>query len=113
MILFFDEGVKENKIVMGYFNMPSPRRFNHKYIFVNERKEKLDKIVNNAKRDLGMLPPEEKSYEEKIRGAFVGEESHLKRHKEDGPRISTQKIVILLAALLFLLHYLVTGSWTL
>ena len=43
---------------MGYFKMREPRKFNHKYIFVDERKEKLDKIVEKAKRDLGMLPPE-------------------------------------------------------
>ena len=39
--------------------MREPKKFNHKYIFVDERKEKLDKIVENAKRDLGMLPPKE------------------------------------------------------
>ena len=29
---------------MGFFKMREPHRFNHKYIFVDERKEKLDKI---------------------------------------------------------------------
>ena len=43
---------------MGYFKMPAPRRFNHKYIYVDERKEKLRKIEENALRELGMLPPE-------------------------------------------------------
>ena len=49
---------------MARFRMREPRKFNHKYIFVDERKEKLDKIVENAKRDLGMLPPKEPTYEE-------------------------------------------------
>ena len=44
---------------MGMFKMREPRKFNHKYIFVDERKEKLEKIVEKAKRDLGMLPPRE------------------------------------------------------
>ena len=30
---------------MGYFKQREPRRFNHKYIFVDERKEKLDRNV--------------------------------------------------------------------
>ncbi|MBR5891318.1 MAG: hypothetical protein IKZ18_04725 [Bacteroidaceae bacterium] len=97
---------------MGYFKMPAPRRFNHNYIYVDERKEKLQKIEENAKRELGLLPAEEGSYEERLRGAFVGETTHLKRRKENGQRISTKGIVVALAVALFLLHYLITGSWT-
>ena len=97
---------------MGYFKMPAPRRFNHTYIYVDERKEKLRKIEENAKRELGLLPPEERSYEEKLRGAFVNETSHLKRRREQGQRMSTKAIVVALVASLFLLHYLLTGSWS-
>ena len=97
---------------MGYFKMPEPRRFNHNYIYVDERKEKLRKIEENTKRDLGLLPPEERSYEEKLRGAFAKETTHLKRRKEQGQRLSTRAIVVALIASLFLLHYLLTGSWT-
>ena len=95
---------------MGYFGVREPRRFNHKYIFVDERKEKLDKIVENAKLDLGMLPPKETGYEDRIKGAFADESSHLKRRKENGDRFSTRTLVVLLAIMLFLLHYLVTGN---
>lgn len=97
---------------MGYFSMREPRRFNHKYIFVDERKEKLDKIVENAKRDLGMLPPSESTKEERIRGAFVKETTHLKRRKDEGERFSTKTLVIAIIVSLYILHYLVTGSWT-
>ena len=38
---------------MGMFKMEKPRRFNHQYIYVDERKEKLQKMEENAKRDLG------------------------------------------------------------
>ena len=44
---------------MGMFKMEKPRRFNHQYIYVDERKEKLQKLEEKAKRDLGMLPPKE------------------------------------------------------
>lgn len=96
---------------MGYFKMREPRRFNHKYIFVDERKEKLDKIVDNAKRDLGMLPPEETTYKDRLRGAFVNETTHLKRRKEEGERFSTKTLVVLIAIALFVLHYLITGRF--
>lgn len=97
---------------MGYFKMREPRRFNHKYIFVDERKERLDKIVENAKRDLGMLPPKETSPEERIRGAFVSGTKHLKRRNEEGQAFSTKTLVVLIAVFLYLLHYLVTGRFT-
>ena len=43
---------------MGMFfnSMRKPRGFNHQYIYVDERKEKLAKMEEKAKRDLGMLP---------------------------------------------------------
>ena len=53
---------------MKLFKQREPRRFNHKYIYVDERKEKLDRIVENAKRDLGMLPPTEVTYRERLKG---------------------------------------------
>ena len=48
---------------MGMFAMRKPRGFNHSYIYVDERKEKLAKMEENAKRDLGMLPEKEFSPE--------------------------------------------------
>ena len=36
---------------MGMFKMEKPRRFNHQYIYVDERKEKLQKLEEKAKRE--------------------------------------------------------------
>ena len=41
---------------MGMFAMRKPRGFHHSYIYVDERKEKLAKMEEDAKRELGMLP---------------------------------------------------------
>lgn len=94
---------------MGFFKMREPRRFEHKYIFVDERKEKLDKIVENAKRELGMLPPEEVTYKERIRGAFSNECAHLSRRKEHGERISSRVAVVSLFVCVFILYFLLKG----
>ena len=88
------------------FKMREPRKFNHKYIFVDERKEKLDKIVEKAKRDLGMLPPLEEGYSERLKGAFAAENSHLARQKENGTRITTRVAVAALFVCAFLLYYI-------
>ena len=65
------------------FTMRKPRGFNHPYIYVDERKEKLAKMEESAKRELGMLPEKEFSPED-IRGKFVEGTTHLKRRKESG-----------------------------
>ena len=91
---------------MARFKMREPRKFNHKYIFVDERKEKLDKIVENAKRDLGMLPAKESTFEERIRGSFVGENSHLDRKRANGSRISSRFAVAALLVCLFIAYYI-------
>ncbi len=91
---------------MARFRMREPRRFNHKYIFVDERKEKLDKIVENAKRDLGMLPPQEPTYHERIKGALVGENSHLARKRNNGSRISSRFAVAALFVCAFIVYYI-------
>lgn len=98
---------------MGMFNsMKKPRRFNHQYIYVDERKEKLTKMEENAKRDLGILP-EKKFSPEDIRGKFIEGTTHLKRRKESGRKpLQLGVVLVVIALLLFLWHYLQTGSWS-
>jgi hypothetical protein len=59
-----------------------------------------------------MLPEKEFSPED-IRGAFVQGTTHLKRRQESGKKPWTYgSLLVALGALLFILHYLVTGSWS-
>lgn len=91
--------------------MRKPRGFNHQYIYVDERKEKLEKMEEDAKRELGMLPPKEFSPED-IRGKFVEGTTHLKRRKASGRKpVSLGVILMIILGLLLLWNYLNTGSW--
>ena len=95
---------------MGMFTVREPRRFEHKYIYVDERKEKLAKIEERAKRRLGMLPEKEFNPED-IRGKFVEATTHLKRRKENGgPRITFPVALVIITLLTGLLFYLLNGS---
>lgn len=96
---------------MGFFKVRKPRRFNHRFIYYDERKEKLSKMEEQAKRELGMLP--EKEFDpESIRGKFIEGTTHLKRRKQSGRKpMHVGVILIIIALLLFLWHYLQTGSW--
>ena len=97
---------------MGMFGIRKPRGFNHQYIYVDERKEKLTKMEEDAKRDLGMLPEKEFSPED-IKGKIVEATTHLKRRKQRGRKpIHVGLIIIIIALLIYLWHYLLTGSWS-
>ncbi len=95
---------------MGFFKMAQPRGYQHRCIYYDERKEKLAKIEENAKRELGMLPPKEFSPED-IRGKFVSATKHLKKRKESGKKPLSYGVLILLIVLLILLmRYLASGE---
>lgn len=92
---------------MGMFTMRKPRGFNHPYIYVDERKEKLAKLEENAKRDLGLLP-EKKFSPEDIRGKFIEGTTHLRRHKESGRKPMSLGVVLVAIVLLVYLWYAIT-----
>ncbi len=95
---------------MNFFRMNKPRGYQHQYIYYDERKEKLAKIEENAKRDLGMLPPKEFTPED-IRGKFVEATKHLKRRKESGKKpVSYGVLILFIVLLLLLMRFLYTGE---
>lgn len=94
---------------MGMFAMRKPRGFNHSYTYVDERKEKLAKMEENAKRDLGMLPEKEFSPED-IRGKFIEGTTHLKRRKESGRKPMHLGIILVVMAVLIYLWYAISNG---
>ena len=94
---------------MGMFTMRKPRGFHHTYIYVDERKEKLAKIEEKAKRDLGMLP-EKKFSPEDIRGKFIEGTTHLKRRKESGRKPMQYGVALFLVLILFYIWYAITNG---
>ncbi len=95
---------------MNFFRVNKPRGFQHNYIYYDERKEKLAQIEENAKRDLGMLPPKEFTPED-IRGKFVGATKHLKRRKESGRKpVSYGVLIAAIIVLLLVMRWLYTGE---
>lgn len=96
---------------MALFKTREPRGYQHRYMYIDERKEKLKAIEERAKRELGMLPKEEFN-PENIRGTFVKGTRHLKRRKESGRKpMKLGVALIVIALLVFVWHYLLTGSF--
>lgn len=94
---------------MGMFTMRKPRGFHHPYIYVDERKERLAKMTEDAKRELGMLPPKEFTPED-IRGTFVQGTTHLKRRKESGRKPMHFGMALVIIALLAWLWYAIANG---
>ena len=94
---------------MGMFAMRKPRGFNHSYIYVDERPEKLPEMEENAKLDLGMLPEKEFSPED-IRGKFIEGTTHLKRRKESGRKPMHLGIILVVIAVLIYLWYAISNG---
>lgn len=91
---------------MRLFKTREPRRFEHNYIYYDERKEKLRKIEETAKRELGMLPEKEFNPED-IRGKFAEQTKHLKRYQEKkAHRISAFGLFLIIIGLLIIWRFL-------
>ena len=91
------------------FTMRKPRGFHHPYIYVDERKERLAKMTEDAKRELGMLPPKEFKPED-IRGTFIEGTTHLKRRKESGRKPMHLGVLLVFIALLCWLWYAISNG---
>ena len=89
---------------MGFFKQRKPRGFSHQYIYVDERRERLKEMEERVKRELGLIPEAETTAEERIRGQFVDQTTHLKRQQERGGA-SSSKWLIIIAVLLVALIY--------
>lgn len=94
---------------MGMFTMRKPRGFHHPYIYVDERKERLQKMTDDAKRELGMLPSKEFKPED-IRGTFIEGTTHLKRRKESGRKPMHLGVLLIIIALLCWLWYAIANG---
>lgn len=93
------------------FKSRPPRRFEHKYIYVDERKEKLDKIVENAKRDLGMLESKEPTYRERLKDVFSKQSERIMNQREKGgTRFSNVSLLIIAALLILMIIYIMQSS---
>ena len=95
---------------MSFFKQREPRRFQHNYIYYDERKEKLRKIEETAKRELGLMPEKEFNPED-IRGKFAEQTTHLKRYQEGkaegkGLRLSTFGIFMIIIGLVLIWRFL-------
>ncbi len=91
---------------MGIFKQRKPRGFQHQYIYVDERKERLKEMEERAKRELGMLADKPLTTEDRVRGKIVEQSTHLKRKQEKENPLSNKRLLLILALLAMIMYVL-------
>ena len=91
---------------MGIFKQRKPRGFQHQYIYVDERKERLKEMEERAKRELGMLADKPLTTEDRVRGKIVEQSTHLKRKQEKSNPLSNKRLLLILALLVMIMYVL-------
>lgn len=83
---------------MNMFGIRRPRGFHHEYIYYDEREEKLSKIEQRAKEELGISQPSARDYE-RLRGKFASSTHYLSRRKanEKAGRRPLSAVTVLIA----------------
>lgn len=88
---------------MGLFNQRKPRPFRHRYMFVDERKERIRDIEEKAKAELGMKADGRQEHE-RIQGMFINATCHVRKRRERklaGGFVLTYGVIVVLLIMLF------------
>ena len=96
---------------MSLFSNREPRRFRGVHIYTSERQDKLDRLVEEAKREEQIERGETPAYKpdiESYRGKFA---KNLKKADPDRRRLHPGVAIAIIVVLLILWHYLLTGSF--
>ena len=95
--------------MFSFYNMRKPRQFEHKPIYWDPRKEKLQQRIHKVKIEMGVEETDYEQYKDAIRGSFVEGTHHLKKSKDKGDdardRLYRNMRLILLLALLAAIYW--------
>lgn len=92
------------------FSARQPRKFRRVSIYTDERKEKLQKLVEQVEREKSGAHSTDEAYNtEKFKGTFINFTPRAQRYKEHGARIGWPLAIILIFVLLIIWRFIMTG----
>lgn len=95
---------------MRLFNTRKPRRFRKVSIYTDESRDRLQKLVDEVKREQDEVPATDESYDsDKFRGTFINYTPRAQRYKENGSKLGWPIVIALVFALIILWRFLLTG----
>lgn len=94
------------------FKTREPRRFRRISVYTDDRKDKLEKLVNDYKRETGELTPAEEDYtQDRFKGKFAQYTPRAQRFAEGGRGMIKWPVALVVIILLFwLMRWLLTGE---
>ena len=90
------------------FQTREPRKFRRVSIYTNERKDKLDKLVRDVKREMGEIPQTEIEPDH-FRGKFSQFTPRAHRASESEHRLTWPLALVIIVVLLLIWHYILSG----
>lgn len=95
--------------IRSWFGLRKPRGYHHTYIYVDERRERLERLKEKARKDQG-LSSERHVHPEDVRGKFVEATTHLRRRKELGKKPVHIAVLLFFIGLLAWLWYAIVNG---
>ena len=96
---------------MKLFSTRKPRRFRPVNIYTDASHDRLQKLVEEVKREQGETPATDEPYNpDKFRGTFINFTPRAQRHREKGSRLGWPVAIVLIFSLLILWRFLLTGT---
>ncbi|MDR2121273.1 MAG: hypothetical protein LBP64_10450 [Tannerella sp.] len=97
--------------LFSFYNVRKPRRFEHKPIYWDPRKEALEERIRKVKREMGVQEETPEDYKPSIKGTFIEGTTHLKKSRVKGDDIHNRtyrnmRLLLLLAVLAVVFWYL-------
>lgn len=93
---------------MGMFQTREPRKYRPSHMYTSERKDKLDKLVRDVKREMGELPANDIEPDH-FKGKFSQFTPRAQRASQRADRLTWPLVLVLVLVLLLIWRYIVTG----
>ena len=95
---------------MKLFSTRKPRSFRRVSIYTDESRDRIQKLVEDVKREQGDTPASDVPYNaDKFRGTFINYTPRAQKHKEGGSKLGWPVIIALIFALIVIWRFLLTG----
>ena len=95
---------------MKLFSTRKPRSYRRVSIYTDESRDRLQKLVDDVKREQGEAPAHDEPYNpDKFRGTFINFIPRAKKHKESDSKLGWPLAILIIFALLVIWRYLLTG----
>ena len=99
--------------VFSFYRMRKPRRFDHKPIYFDPRKEALQERIRKVEIEMGVRQEELGEYKPSIKGSFIEGTSHLKKSRARGDDVRAREsknmrllLILALLAVIFWFFFL-------